>query len=571
MAALLAAVLFIACAAPAFADSPVNMTVSPGVAGSLEKIPEKSRQRVDTIVVGVPDLFGQTNPLFANTLGDTYAAELLFDEWVFLDEYGAPGEGMARMSVSPDGLTYTFELKPARYSDLALVSADDCLNTLYLITMPGFDGSRDLRPLDVAGLAEYIDGTADTVSGFQKLSETSFSVTLNKPNASAPALLALPALRVAHFGSAVRPAGIGSNQIASAAFYERRIKEIREADAWLAGYGQYDIVSIEPGQRAVFTANEDYWRAKPSTGTFELKVVPIGEEYEAMLSGDVDIISCFPDIAQIEKVYDSGDGFVSLYTWLGDSFGYLEMRAGNPLFDDARVRRAFAYGLRRKSILQEMISNYAELPGMLLFDSFDYKSDVLGELYPYDSEASALLMDEAGWIAGEDGKRTKDGAEFSFTFIAAEENPMADIVIREIQSLCDYLGLTVDARKVSFSELTTQPEADMYLQARRIPTSPAIAANLFAGGSPLNDSGYDSEGVERFMNWASLETNPARQSIVYEGMFQQLYLELPMIPLYRRFELLLVNARIRNFYVSSGHDITAEAYRMIITTAYGDE
>jgi hypothetical protein len=66
--------------------------------------------------------------------------------------------------------------------------------------------------------------------------------------------------------------------------------------------------------------------------------------------------------------------------------------------------------------------------------------------------------------------------------------------------------------------------------------------------------------------WAALEPTPERQSMVYEGLFQQLYLELPMIPLYRRNDYLLVSARALNTYISTGHDIVAEAYRMIVIT-----
>ena len=572
--ALLAAALLIAIGTPALAASPVSMAISPNLAASLEKVPEKARARTDTISIGVPDLYGQVNPLFANTIGDTYAADLLFDELVFLDEYGTAGDGLAHMAVSGDGLTYTFELRPARYSDEALVSADDCLNTLYLMLMPAYDGSRDLSPLDIAGVAEYLAGEADTVSGLVKLTETSFSVTLNKPNASAPQLLALPALRVAHFGSAIRPSGMGDSQTALELYYKQRLREVREADAWLAGYGQYDLASMEPGVKASFVANADYWRAKPSTQNIELAVVPLEESYNAIYNGDVDIINCYPDYSEIEKVYDRGDGFISFYSWMGDTFGYLSMRVDSPLFADERVRKAFAHGLNRGEILRATLGNYASTPGMLLFDSFAEKADVLGELYPYDVSVAAALLDEAGWVAGEGGSRSKDGKPFTFTFVAAAANPTAESVVASLRTMCDYLGLTFEVKLIPFEELIAVQGTDAYdmcLMARRLPMSPVSAVNLFEGDSHLNDSGYSSDGMERFANWAQLETSKDRQSIVLEGLYQQLYIELPVIPLYRRFELMLVNARVRNIYISTAHNVTAEAYRMIITTSLVDE
>ncbi|HML45950.1 MAG TPA: hypothetical protein PKE04_04285, partial [Clostridia bacterium] len=72
---------------------PLDLRVSQSIAYTLDGMPQKARDRKDTVVFGVPDLTGEFNPLFVKTLGDTYAASLLFDELVFLDEFGQWGDG----------------------------------------------------------------------------------------------------------------------------------------------------------------------------------------------------------------------------------------------------------------------------------------------------------------------------------------------------------------------------------------------------------------------------------------------------------------------------------------------
>lgn len=553
----------------ALAAGPLNMTVSKSLAQTLAMLPEKARERTDTIVIGVTDLYGEMNPLFAKTQGDTYAAGLMFDEWVFLDEYGEWGSGMADVSVSDDGLTYTFTLKPARYSDGSLVLAEDCVNALYLATTPGYDGNRDLSSLSIQGLDEYIAGTADTVTGFQVLGNTSFSVTLTRPDASAASLFTLPALRVAHFGSMIRPEGMGESPEASAAFYARRLSEVKAADASLAGYGQYDLESFEAGNQARFVANADYWRAKPSTEYIEMKAIPVGGEYDAILDGDVDITFCYPSFDQIDRLFADGQGFVSMYEYQGDAFGYLGMDLSAPPFSDERVRRAFAHGIRRWTVEEETLERFGSLPGMILFDSFGTASDVLGELYPYDANKAYELMVEAGWEFDEENALRKDGEQFAFTFTAAKENPITEALVTEMEYFCRYMGIALTVEVVPLEELIAKVESgecDMYLMARKLPASAAAAARLFGGGGATNTLGYDSDGLDRFFMWAALEPTAQRQSMVYEGLFQQLYLELPMIPLYRRNDYLLISARVRNTYISTGHDIVAEAYRMIVIT-----
>ena len=580
--ALLCLLALCASGAPAGAETPggpLDLRVSQSVAYTLDGMPQKARDRTDTIVFGVPDLSGEFNPLFAKALGDAYAASLLFDELVFMDEFGQWGDGLAKVSVSPDGLTYTFTLHEARYSDGVPVSAEDFVNTLYLMLMPAYEGARDIRSLDIAGVSAYLDGQAQTIEGIAVVSGQSFSVTLNAPNPSAPAFLSLPALRVAHFGSFIRPETMPDDQDIRALFYKERLAEMRAVDPTLASYGQYDLETYADGTRARFAANADYWRGRPSTPYMELLAVPVGGEYAAITNGDVDIIHCYPSVAIVDDAYDAG--YLNMYTWTGDVFGYIGMLTDRPPFSDVRVRQAMASAMRRTTIQQLTLERYMDIPGILLFDAFSPNSNEImgdaenpGELYPTTGEKAEALLDEAGWIKGEDGLRARDGEPFAFTLYLPAENPVSDALESEMKLCAEWLGLTMAVERLPYLELAERVEADgcdMYLQARRIPADPAVAADLFAGDSHLNAGGYDSEGAERFLRWAAKEAAPERQTIVYEGLYQQLYLELPFIPLYRRNELMLANGRVRNMYVSSGHDVLAEAYRLIIRDRLDDE
>ena len=126
--------------------------------------------------------------------------------------------------------------------------------------------------------------------------------------------------------------------------------------------------------------------------------------------------------------------------------------------------------------------------------------------------------------------------------------------------------MTVEA--VSFEELLARSEAgecDMYFQARRLAASPGVSASLFAGESHLNASGYQSDSLQRFLEWAEYESDATRQTVIYEGFYQELYLELPFIPLYRRNDLLLISARVMNATVTTAHDITADTFRFFLT------
>ncbi|MEG0767571.1 MAG: ABC transporter substrate-binding protein, partial [Clostridia bacterium] len=378
-------------------------------------------------------------------------------------------------------------------------------------------------------------------------------------------------LSVAYYGDCKRPATI-TTAAERTAFERETLARIRALDSTPMGYGQYDLTEYVSGEKARFTANADYWRAQPSTGFFEIQVVPMGREVDAVLDGTVDIVRAYSTIKVVDSVYKSG--FVSIYSWMGDVVGYLGMQASCPLFTDLRVRQALAMGIDRQQVVTNTLERYGTLPGMLLFDSFAETSDVLGEKDPLDRIRANALLDEAGWTRGTDGVRVKDGQRFAFTFVATKENPVTEAMAAGLQLCATQLGLEIKMEWVPFDELCRRVETgdcDMYFEARHLPTHPALAADLFVGESPLNHSGYTSEGMERFTNWAAREKDEARQSVIYEGMYQEMYLELPFIPIYRRADLLLVNGRVRNLYISSAHAITSDAYRFIIRDAKTDD
>lgn len=547
---------------------PINRRIDPFTANKLDYLPEKARARTDTLVYGVPDLLGVTNPFWAETTGDNYLSSLLYDELVFANNAGENGEGVAAWTVSPNGRTYTFTVREGVcYTDGVQVSSDDYINAIYLILTPGYDGAYDLSRAGIVGAEEYAAGLANTIAGVERIDARSFSVTFETYNPTCLDYLGIPALRVSLFGdmrcpqSATEPEDIAAHQAQALAV-------ARLADATQMTYGQYTLESLEVQSLATLSANPDYWRGAPNIGTVQLQVVPVGEELDAILDGDVDIISMLGSVEAVDKVCDYTSGFINLYTWEGNVIGYLGLDSENPIFADTRVRQALAIGFDRDGARYNTVERYGKVFGMLLFDSFGVNCDMLGEQYPYDMEKASRLLEEAGWLLEADGIRYREGEPLALTFHYNTPNPIMDKVVSLMKADYEALGIDMTVEAVSFEELLARIEArecDMYFQARRLPASPGVSASLFAGESHLNASGYQSDSLQRFLEWAEYESDATRQTVIYEGFYQELYLELPFIPLYRRNDLLLISARVMNATVTTAHDITADTFRFFLT------
>lgn len=565
---LLMAMIF---ACPALAESPINRQISGFNANTLDFLPEAARNRPDTLIFGVPDLLGETNPFWARTTGDNTLAALLYDELLFANNIGEVGAGVGVPEIA--GQTVTITLRDVRYRDGSAAQSEDFINALYLALMPGYDGVYDLTRAGISGVSAYLSGEAAEISGIRRVSETVFTVTFDSAAAVGLVYLTLPALPVSHFGDMRRPDAL-MNPDAFGDFYEETLNRVRHTDASQMAYGQYTLLENTPGEGARLEKNAAYWRGEPKISFVELEVVSPGAELDAILSGEVDIISMIGSVSAVDAAYNYESGFVNLYTWKGDVVGYLGMDLTNPMFSDKTVRRALAMGFDRDAARYQSVERYGNVPGMLLFDSFSETCDMLGELYPYNPEEAARLLDEAGWLLEEDGFRHKGELTFIIPFYYNTPNPVMDRVIVQMVMDFEALGIGLQITELPFDALLKAVDAGdcpMYFQARRLPQSPAIAADLFAGESHLNQSGYDTEALDRMLRRAAQESDAARQTVLYEGLYQELYLDLPIIPLYRRDELLMVSARVMNASVTSSHELTSDVYRFLLTDSLANK
>lgn len=578
-AILLAACLTV-CAGGASAAS-VRKTTG-FTAKTLDYLPEKAKARTDSLVIGVNDLYGDVNPFFAETTGDGYVTSLLADEAIFFGNDGSAGDGactVKKETVYPeeiwlrmegmDNSTYKFTFtvrEGVRYLDGTPVTSDDFINALYLTLTPGYDGVYDTEGADIKGVYEYLSGQANEISGIVRVDEKTFTVALNGKNASAEAFLAVPALRVEAAGQMRRPDDTAWDKMTDA--YQDALARAKAADASLMAYGQYALEEIVPGKSARMTANADYWRGAPKIGTVEMLVVPAGQEKNAILSGDVDIISMMGSVDSVDELWDYEKGFVNLYNWENSAVGYLGMNLQDGPFSDLRVRQALATGLNRTEILAATLERYGTLPTQLQFDEFSLNSTVLSEQYDYDPARAAQLLDEAGWIAGADGVREKDGERLSVAFSYASPSPVMDKAAAMIVEGLGQLGIEATARPIPLDQLIDEVKANecaLYFMARQLPQRAAVAAEFFAGDSHLNLGGYDSEMLDYYLQWLGQESDPERQTVMLEAYFTELYREVPVIPLYQRSEVLLVSARILNCTVTAAHEITSDVYRFMLT------
>lgn len=306
-----------------------------------------------------------------------------------------------------------------------------------------------------------------------------------------------------------------------------------EAIRTLVGSGQFKFVKWEPKVRVDLIADTANYRGRPKLDRIILSSVADPNAGMAqVLAGQADFMQAYP-IDQI-AVLDSNKFARSLvvpttgYTWAAFNPNAQKSKAPHPVFADLRTRRALSMGLDRVAMLKNVFGTLGRLGHGPFANSVSY-ADTTVKLPPFDTTAAKALLDSAGWKAGADGMRAKNGAPLAFTILS----PTSSLTRKQYATLMQEgfrkLGAKVEVEMVdapTFNSRVHEGSFDLALQSFN--QDPAVAGVLQAWGtvgiSPtgFNIMKYSSKKVDAELDSASAAADPAKSREIAHRAFQQI-------------------------------------------------
>lgn len=191
------------------------------------------------------------------------------------------------------------------------------------------------------------------------------------------------------------------------------------------GTGPYRFVSWEAGVKMTFERNPSYHHNKCLPANFAGIEVAMLKDQAAWLrylaSGKLDYTQIQPAqyVAEIKdkKPYLGEEG-LELLVHQEASYFYFGWNQARPMFQDKRVRRALTQALDRQGLVDGVFGGL----GAVTSGPFDQGNPCYDQSiapWPYDLDAAAKLLDEAGWTDTDgNGIRDKviDGKKLQFEF-----------------------------------------------------------------------------------------------------------------------------------------------------------
>lgn len=162
---------------------------------------------------------------------------------------------------------------------------------------------------------------------------------------------------------------------------------------------------------------------------------------------------------QVLDAFTEAGFHIEVPRYLGFVHGY-SLRTTVAPFDDVRVRQAFTRGIDRAEILRTVFTDAWE-PATSWLQSGVPETTDLTELFEYDPELAAQLLDEAGWTGrSAEGYRTRDGEELGFTIYPTPyltgSVPEAELIGQHL----GRLGIRVHTQKLDIPTWTERVTND---------------------------------------------------------------------------------------------------------------
>ncbi|MBT2225682.1 ABC transporter substrate-binding protein [Nonomuraea sp. NEAU-A123] len=188
-----------------------------------------------------------------------------------------------------------------------------------------------------------------------------------------------------------------------------------------SGSGPYRLTEVVSGDYYTFKARREYvWgpggaTAKDLPETVTLKVVP-NEQTAAnlLLSGTLNGATFYgPDRARVEAT----PGVIKNVLSYGNGQFFYHQGDDRPTHDPA-VRKALTQAVNLKELAGIAASGTGRPASGLILDPRPCQGDtVAGHLPAYDQAAAGAALDAAGWRAGADGVRVKDGKRLTLRYV----------------------------------------------------------------------------------------------------------------------------------------------------------
>ncbi|MNZ85142.1 Oligopeptide-binding protein AppA precursor [compost metagenome] len=178
-------------------------------------------------------------------------------------------------------------------------------------------------------------------------------------------------------------------------------------------------------------------------------------------------------------------------------------------------------------------------------------------------EKAKQLLDEAGWVAGADGIREKNGEKLKINFTATADNPVVDALLPIMTTNYKELGIDIVTETLDFNAIMdkkTNGDYEMFFAAWSLTPDPDNT--VYITGGAQNDYGYSNTKIDQLMKEGRKTLDIEKRKEIYKEMYQEMNKDVPIILLYQRNNMTAVSGRAVGFDISPYKNFPFSLYQV---------
>ena len=322
----------------------------------------------------------------------------------------------------------------------------------------------------------------------------------------------------------------------------------------LVGTGPFIVNEFDRGRTITMDKNPEFSGSEPKFD--QIQFIKYGNQdavERALQLGEIDLI---PDVqpSNFERLADEAN----VETMNSPSVTFTELAFNmcpkeicrdanvNPASQDLPVRQALAYAIDRERINQIAASGTSFVANGLLPSSYKDFYQEPEETYPFDPERANEILDEAGYLPGDDGIREKGDDRLSFNLYTRTRSEAAydAQAAKLVAEMAREVGIEFKVQEVSVDKLTEltvrhvdgkpAPDFDSFIWAWTGDAyDPSLLLGLMTtdeiGGS--SDSFYSNPEYDKLFSQQAGEFDVEKRKALIHQMVNIVQRDLPYLVL----------------------------------------
>ena len=473
------------------------------------------------------------DPALADDFNSTTLTTNLFDGLVQLDRSMVVRPALARSwSVSSDGKTYTFTLRPdLKFSNADPITATNVLYSWNRVAANPKAPNRSMFNL-IVGYDDVVAGRSPTLRGLSAPDPRTVRVELVKPAAYWLTQATLPAFAV-----------VDKTAI-------ERYPTTWTEGGLLVGSGAFILAEWRHDQSLRLIANPFYWEGRAGVDTVEVAVIKDDATARARYLADaLDEIGVPPaQAAATEADLTLNSQYRRTQslrvTWLGFKTD------GSPFGGNALLRRAICQAIDRNALVAKALTGYA-VPASSLYPTIALTPPDAGESATnFDPDKARQELRDAGYATA--AQRATLAQQMAYSFNQTDLNKaVADEVKSQLSRNLD-LNISLDSSP-SFAAFLRQRDLDhsfTFFRGVAVPdyADPhAVLSVNFTSGAAANGGLYSDPDFDRAIGLADADPNPAVRNQNYSRAAVLLNKNAVAFPLYADLNARIQKPRVLNW------------------------